>query len=82
MSKSAKEYEPGELVQMIGCRVRKLSGKPFPDGNKVNTVTGIVKHDYRPWLYAFIFLEHDEAIECKVCVRENDFSHIESRKAA
>jgi hypothetical protein len=55
---------------VIGQRVQKRrSGKPFKSGNKVNTVTGVIKHPKIDVL-AFTFAEDDSYVACHICELE------------
>jgi len=56
---------------MIGCKVRKTSGKnhqnepkPFKSGLKINTVKGIITHP-QLGIPAFTFYEDDSYVECR-----------------
>lgn len=52
-----------DVQDLIGKQVYKPSGKPFKSGEKINTVTGVVDHQFSNHL-AFTFKEDDSTVEC------------------
>lgn len=47
----------------IGSKVKKKSGKPFPNGSKVATITGQC-HNPHSGHVAFSFEEFDSPVDC------------------
>ncbi len=56
-----------ELMQYIGCKVSKVSRKPFKSGKKVNTIKGISCHPHLE-KYAFTFEEDKSIVETNRCM--------------
>lgn len=48
-------------------KVKKISGKPFKSGNKINTVAGIIDHPKRKGKKAYIFEEDDSYVSIEIC---------------
>jgi len=50
-----------------GRKVAKNSKNPFLSTNRVNTITGICKHPYKPGSYAYSFEEDNSVVEIYIC---------------
>ncbi len=61
----ADEQKPNDM-SLIGCSVKKVSGKPFKSGLKTNTIKGFMRH---PQINrkAFTFFEDDSYVACYMC---------------
>jgi len=60
------------MIEMIGKKVRKLSGKPFKSCLKVNTVKGIIVHPQLPTRMAYTFEEDDSYVSTVMCEISGD----------
>lgn len=73
MAKKYTEPDVKRWIDMIGKRVwknpktdSKFEPKPFKSGLKINTVTGVVRHEQTGG-WAFTFAEDDSKVECFRC---------------
>lgn len=60
------------MIYEIGTKVFKPSGKPFKSGKKVNTISGVVDHPYKPGAKAYTFDEDDSVVSVEMCREYTD----------
>jgi len=66
-AKPLRDKTKEELEPFIGYNVRKVSGKPFSNGECVAIVTGVIEHPIIPEWLAFTFkgAKYCHAGQCK-----------------
>ena len=60
------DYTDSQIQEMIGCKVIKVSNKPFKSGSRVNTVKGVMEHPLLR-IPCFTFNEDDSYVEARRC---------------
>ena len=75
------EITDTEFSKFIGCKVHKLSKKPFKSKSKINTVKGVVVHPQKD-IPAFTFVEDDSYVACNICVMASESDVVQFQSSA
>ncbi len=59
---------PEQLADLVGTLVKKCSGKPFKNGEKVAKVTGVVESPWGLRLPAFTFEGFEGSVDARFCM--------------